>query len=53
MKAWEMFKSVFSESCTEYLARFYLNKYQICTIEKLRDTLFPKLVGREVWVKYE
>ena len=52
MKAWEMFKSVFSESCPQHLARPHLNKYQIHTIEKLRDTLLPKLIRvavRDEW----
>lgn len=52
MKVWEMFKSVFSESCTEYLARFYLNKYQIHTIGKMWDTLFTKLMSGEVRMEY-
>ena len=53
MIAWEMFKSVFSESCPEHLARPHLNKYQIHTLDKLRDTLLPKLMGGEVRVEYE
>lgn len=52
MKAWEMVKLVFSERCYGYLARFYLNKYQIRTSGKLRDTLLPKLMSGEVRVKY-
>ena len=52
MKGWEMFKSVFSVSCYECLARFYLKKHQIRTIEKLWDTLLPKLMSSEVRVQY-
>ena len=52
MNAREMFKSVFTESCTEYLARFYLNKYQIHTIGKMWDTVFTKLMSREVRMEY-
>ena len=51
MKAWEMFKSVFSESCSECLARPDYDKYQICTLEKRRGTLLPKLIGGEVKLK--
>ena len=52
MKAWEMFKSVFSESYPEHLARFYFNKYQICTLGKLRDKLLLKLMSGEVRMEY-
>ena len=50
MKAWEMFKSVFSENCPEYLTRPDYDKYQICTLEKWQDTLLLKLMGGEVRV---
>ena len=48
MKAGDMFKSVFSESCSECLARFYLNKCQIHTIGKLEGMLLPKLMSGAV-----
>ena len=53
MKAWEMFKSVFSVSCPEHLTRPDYDKYQIRTIEKLRDTLLPKLISGDVRVEME
>jgi hypothetical protein len=53
MKVRERFKSVFSESCHGYLARFYLNKYQIRTSGKLGDMLLPKLMSGEVKVEYK
>ena len=37
----------------DYLDRITINSNQISTLEKLRDTLLPKLMGGEVMVKLE
>ena len=46
MKAGDMFKLVFSESCPEHLARFYFNKYQIRTIGNWWGMLLPKVMRK-------
>ena len=43
----------FSEEVTPLLGKVMSNKSQIHTLEKLRDTLLPKLMGGEVRVEYE
>jgi hypothetical protein len=35
-----------------YLDRISINSNQICTLEKLRDTLLPKLMGGEVRIQF-
>lgn len=43
----------FHEIVESMFDRIYLNQIQIHTLEKLRDTLLPKLMSGEVRVKYE
>jgi type I restriction enzyme, S subunit len=42
---------VFEEQVKPYFRRMLLNQKQICTLEKLRDTLLPKLMSGEVRVR--
>lgn len=41
----------FEEQVKPYFRRMLLNQKQICTLEKLRDTLLPKLMSGEVRVR--
>ncbi|MBC2695281.1 MAG: restriction endonuclease subunit S [Desulfobacteraceae bacterium] len=41
----------FEQSVSPYFKKMFLNKSQIRTLEKLRDTLLPKLMSGEVRVK--
>ena len=43
----------FEKSISPYFQKMFMNKYQICTLEKLRDTLLPKLMSGEVRVEME
>jgi|LGVF01.1.fsa_nt_gb type I restriction enzyme S subunit len=43
----------FEKSISPYFQKMFMNKYQICTLEKLRDTLLPKLMNGEVRVEME
>ncbi len=43
----------FENSITSYFQKMLANKSQINTLEKLRDTLLPKLMSGEIQVKYE
>ncbi|MGB3459735.1 MAG: restriction endonuclease subunit S [Halobacteriota archaeon] len=43
----------FEKSISPYFQKMFMNKYQISTLEKLRDTLLPKLMSGEVMVKLE
>ena len=43
----------FSELATPNLIKVMSNKSQIRTLEKLRDTLLPKLMSGEVRVEYD
>ena len=43
----------FEKSISSYFQKMFMNKYQIRTIEKLRDTLLPKLMSGEVRVILE
>jgi type I restriction enzyme S subunit len=43
----------FSEYAYNTWSKIEHNHTQICTLEKLRDTLLPKLMGGEVRVKYD
>ena len=43
----------FEKSISPYFQKMFMNKYQISTLEKLRDTLLPKLMSGEVRVKLE
>ena len=43
----------FEEKSDLLLNKMRQNKSQICTLEKLRDTLLPKLMSGEVRVEYE
>ncbi len=40
----------FEQSVSQYFRKMLLNKSQIRTLEKLRDTLLPKLMSGEVRV---
>ena len=40
----------FEKSISPFFQKMFMNKYQICTLEKLRDTLLPKLMSGEVRV---
>jgi type I restriction enzyme S subunit len=42
----------FEQSVSPYFKKMFLNKSQICTLEKLRDALLPKLMSGEVRVQY-
>ncbi len=42
----------FEQSVSPCFKKIFLNKSQICTLEKLRDTLLPKLMSGEVRVKF-
>ncbi len=42
----------FNNSVSVYFEKMFLNKSQIRTLEKIRDTLLPKLMSGEVRVKY-
>ena len=42
----------FDNSVSVYFEKMFLNKSQIQTLEKLRDTLLPKLMSGEVRVEY-
>ena len=42
----------FEKSISPYFQKMFMNKYQIRTLEKLRDTLLPKLISGEVRVKH-
>jgi len=44
---------VFNNEVAPLFEKIKLNMYQIHTLEKLRDTLLPKLMSGEVRVKYE
>ena len=41
----------FEKSISSYFQKMFINKYQIRTLEKLRDTLLPKLMSGEVRLK--
>jgi type I restriction enzyme S subunit len=43
----------FEQSVLPYFKKMFLNKSQIRTLEKLRDTLLPKLMSGEVYVEME
>ena len=43
----------FEKSISPYFHKMFINKGQIRTLEKLRDTLLPKLMSGEVGIKYE
>jgi len=43
----------FNKLITPIFSKIQLNKRQFCLLEKLRDTLLPKLMSSEVRVKYE
>ena len=43
----------FEESVSPYFKKIYTNQIQIQTLEKLRDTLLPKLMSGEVRVEYK
>ena len=43
----------FDNSVSVYFEKMFLNKSQIQTFEKLRDTLLPKLMSGEVRVEYD
>jgi len=43
----------FEQSVSQYFKKMFLNKSQIRTLEKLRDTLLPKIMSGEVRVEYE
>ncbi len=43
----------FEKSISPYFQKMFMNKYQISTLEKLRDTLLPKLMSGEVRVEME
>ncbi len=44
---------LFDQSVSSYLKKIFLNKSQILTLEKLRDTIMPKLMSGEVRIEYE
>ena len=43
----------FEKLISPYFQKMFMNKYQIGTLEKLRDTLLPKLMNGEVRVEME
>jgi len=43
----------FEQSVSPYFKKMFLNKSQIRTLEKLRDSLLPKLMSGEVRVEYD
>ncbi|MCP4255699.1 MAG: restriction endonuclease subunit S [Candidatus Scalindua sp.] len=43
----------FDQLVSPYFKKMFLNKSQILTLEKLRETLLPKLMSGEVRVEYE
>jgi type I restriction enzyme S subunit len=43
--------SLFNDICTPMMKRVKINQDQIRTLQKLRDTLLPKLISGEVRVK--
>jgi type I restriction enzyme S subunit len=43
----------FNKIVDAYLEKMTNNHYQIQTLEKLRDTLLPKLMSGQVRVEYE
>jgi len=44
---------LFESKIKNYFFKILNNKQQICTLDKLRDTLLPKLMSGEVRVKYK
>ncbi len=43
----------FNKSASELVAKMRLNKCQIRTLEKLRDTLLPKLMSGEIVLNHD
>lgn len=43
----------FEEAISPYFQKMFTNELQIRTLEKLRDTLLPKLMSGELRIKYE